>query len=229
MDAPCRRHELRKIRLGLWLLVALLAPQTPSRAGEVTVSDRRLVTDGKRLLLDLRLRGLFSARARNAIGAGLTTGLTHEIRLGLGRRRSIERLIAFEIRHDIWEGQYLVIRRSSRPDTVRTAGFETVERFCAALDSVDLAPLETLTPGESFELKFRTRLETISPEQARRTRKWLESGDDSEEEPGGVRVDFGDIIDFFFNIYRSQERTDWINLGHFTGRFSGRFVLEEVP
>lgn len=227
MSDTLRGCGLRKIRLVPWLLASLLA--APAGAGEVTVSDRRLVTDGRRLLLDLRLRGIFSVRARNAIAAGLTTGLTHEIRLGVARRRAVERQVAFEIRHDVWEDQYLVIRRPSRPDTVRTRDFETVERFCAVLDSVDLAPLEALTVGETFELKFRTRLETISPEQARRTRKWLESGDGSEGEGAGIRVDLGDIIDFFFNIYRSQEQTDWIHLGQFSWKYSGNLILEEVP
>lgn len=222
-----RRWALR-IEVGLFALALALGAVGAAGAGEVTVTDRRVFTDGKRLLLDLRLKDLFSDRARTAIEAGLTTGLAIELRLGVGRRRGVDREIAFEIRHDIWEGQYLVLKRAAPPDTLRTAAFDAVERFCANVDSVELAPLDALRPGEPLDLKFRTRLELVTPEQARRTRKWLEAGDDDSDDPSGVRIDFGDIIDFFFNIHKPEERSGWIDLGRFTGRFTGRFVLEEV-
>ena len=220
----------RALRTLLLALALALGTAKGAEANEVTVVSRRVVPDGKWLLLDLRLNDLFSPRTRNAVEAGLTTALTVELRLNTGRRRGVDREIGFEIRHDIWEGQYLVLKRASPPDTLRTPEFADVERFCAEMKGVELIPLQDLRPGERLNLKFRVRADTVSPEQARRTRKWLEPSDDpdAEDARGGLRVDFGDIIDFFFNIYKPQERSGWIDIGTYIPRSTGQLILEEV-
>lgn len=218
-------------RLALVALALTLGTWKGALAGEVTVAHRRVVPDGKWVLLDLRLKDLFSPRTRNAVEAGLTTVLAVDLRLDAGRRRVVEKEIGFEIYHDIWEGQYLVLKRASPPDTLRTSAFGDVERFCAEMNGVELISIQDLRPDERLGLKFRVRANTISPEQARRTRKWLEPSDDpgGEDSRGAIRIDFGDIIDFFFNIHKSQEKSGWIDLGAYTGRFTDRFILEEVP
>jgi hypothetical protein len=219
-----------RLRTPLIALILTLGMRQDAPANEVTVVNRRVVPDGKGLLLDLRLKDLFSPRTRNAIQAGLTTNLVVELRLSAGRRRAFEKEVGFEIRHDIWEGQYLVLKRASPPDTLRTSSFDAVERFCTHLRAVELAQIQDLRPGERLDLKFRVLANTVTPEQARRTRKWLEpSGEGDADDPrGGIRVDLGDIIDFFFNISKPQERSGWVDLGTFIPRFSGPFILEEV-
>ncbi|GEM_PF-6325890 len=218
------------LRTILIALVLTLGMRQDVPANEVTVVSRRIVPDGKGLLLDLRLKDLFSPRTRNAIQAGLTTGLVVELRLSAGRRRVFEKEVGFEVHHDIWEGQYLVLKRASPPDTLRTISFDAVERFCTQLHAVELASIQDLRPGERLNLKFRVLANTVTPEQARRTRKWLEpSGEgDADDSRGDIRVDLGDIIDFFFNISKSQERSGWVDLGTFIPRFAGPFILEEV-
>jgi len=218
------------LRTTLLVLALTLGMRQDAPASEVTVVSRRVVPDGEWLLLDLSLKDLFSPRARNAIQAGLTTGLVVELRLSAGRRPSFEKEVGFEIHHDIWEGQYLVLKRASPPDTLRTSSFNAVERFCTQLRAVELAPIQDLRPGERLNLKFRVLANTVTPEQARRTRKWLEpSGEGDADDPrGGIRVDLGDIIDFFFNISKPQERSGWVDLGTFIPRFAGPFILEEV-
>jgi hypothetical protein len=103
-----------------------------------------------------------------------------------------------------------------------------VERFCTEMKDVDLASTDLLRAGDQVDLKFRIRVNTVSPEQARRTRQWLEPSGEGEDSHGGIRVDFGDVIDFFFNIYKPQERSGWIDLGTYTPRFTGQLILEEV-
>lgn len=229
MGTPTRCRTLRT-RTALIALALTLGMRQDAMANEVAVVSRRIVPDGKWLLLDLRLKDLFSPRTRNAIEAGLTTGLVVELRLNAGRRRVFEKEIGFEIHHDIWEGRYLVLKRASPPDTLRTSAFHAVERFCTEINAVELVPLQDLRPDERLGLKFRVLANTVSPEQARRTRKWLEPSDDPDagDSPGGIRVDFGDLIDFFFNIYKPQERSGWVDLGTFIPRFTGPFILEEV-
>lgn len=218
------------LRTALAALLTTLGAAEGAVANEVTVVSRRVVPDGKGLLLDLRLKDLFSPHARNAIQAGLTTSLVVELRLSAGRRRTFEKEVGFEVHHDIWEGQYLVLKRASPPDTLRTSSFDAVERFCTHLRAVELASIQDLRPGEHLNLKFRVLANTVTPEQARRTRKWLEpSGEGDADAPrGGIRVDLGDIIDFFFNISKPQERSGWVDLGTFIPRFAGPFILEEV-
>ncbi|MSS73933.1 MAG: DUF4390 domain-containing protein [Candidatus Latescibacteria bacterium] len=219
-----------RTRTALIALALIWGMGNGAEANEVTVVNRRIVPDGKWLLLNLRLKDVFSPRTRNAIEAGLTTALVVEFRLNAGQRRVVEKEIGFEIRHDIWEGQYLVLKHASPPDTLRTSTFAVVERFCTEMDAVELAPTDLLRSGEQIDLKFRIRVNTVSPEQARRTRQWLEppGEGDAEDSRGGIRIDFGDVIDFFFNIYKPQERSGWIDLWTYTPRFTGQLILEEA-
>ena len=160
----------------------------------------------------------------------MTTTLSIQLRLEAQGRRTVQKEIGFLILHDIWEGQYLVLRGASPPDTLRTSDFRAVEGFCSRIQAVELMPIQSLRAGEQLGLKFRVRVNTATPEQARRTREWLEPYEDerAEDTSRGLRIDLGDVIDFFFNIYRPKEQTAWIDLGTFVGKFTGEFVLEEV-
>ncbi len=200
-------------------------------AGEISVTDRRIDVNEEVLLLDLRLKGLFSERTLNAIQAGMTTRLAIKIRLSPRGRPAFEKDLVFQIHHDIWEGQFLVLKRASPPDTLRTTALDTVQQFCTEIDRVELIPIEHILPDEPFGLKLRIGIDTSTPEQARRTRKWLAppQEDDEVDSPGGVRIDLGNVIDFFFNIYKPQEQSPWIDLGTYVGRVTDRMTLEELP
>ena len=200
-------------------------------AGEISVADRRIDVDQEVLLLDLRLKDLFSERTLNAIHAGMTTRLAIKIRLSPRGRPAFEKDLIFQIHHDIWEGQFLVLKRASLPDTLRTTALDTVRQFCTEIDRVELFPIEHIIPDEPFGLKLRIGVDTSTPEQARRTRKWLAPPQEGDEvnSPSGVRIDLGDVIDFFFNIYKPQEQSPWIDLGTYVGRVSDRMTVEELP
>ena len=76
------------------------------------------------LRLDATIDSLFSKRAIDAIESGMTTSIAVQFRLRTGRGDNLgQRNLLRRLEHDIWEGQYRLIRQSARPDTQITVSF----------------------------------------------------------------------------------------------------------
>lgn len=184
--------------LGLFFFVCLHSPA----AGQVTVLSRRLYLQADTLRLDVQLDSLFSRRALDAIASGMVTSILLEFRLDApGRGKLLEQILAVRLEHDIWEGQYRVIHHASGPDTLHTADFAEVQRFCSDLKGIVLGP----TPGvQAFSLRMRVGVNPISVEQEQRTRRWL------------TFLQKGSLLELFISLDRPLERTRWIDVGRFS-------------
>ena len=164
----------RRLRLLIWAgLLFLMCPALVAAARGPTVSARRLHLTGDTLRLDLAIDSLFSRRAMDAIESGMTTSVTVELRLEAeDGPRLFEQALQMGLEHDIWEGRYRVVRHASGTDVLQTTDFTAAERFCAELDSIGFGPIPFL-PGH-LVLKAKVTVSPISPEQQRRTRRWLD-------------------------------------------------------
>ncbi|MDP6777217.1 MAG: hypothetical protein QGI83_10675 [Candidatus Latescibacteria bacterium] len=187
------------IWLGLFLLSA--AP-TASWAGTATLAERRIYVRQDTLTLDIAFDSLFSQRVLDAIASGMTTSIVLEFQLmtSSGRKTGPK---SFHIRldHDIWEGEFRVHRHISVPETLLTADFEAADSLCSHLEGIALARVPTTS--EEIVLKVRANVDPISPEQERRTRKWLNL------------LEKGSFLELFISLNRPSERTPWLEAARF--------------
>ena len=134
-------------------------------AQTITVGKRQVYIQGDTLKLDVALDSLFSQRALDAIESGMTTSITLELRLGPEDNfKPLDQILHIRLDHDIWEGQYHVVRHASRPETLQTASFDTVRSFCSNLKGITLGPLPST--GKQFVLQARVGVNPISTRTA---------------------------------------------------------------
>ena len=153
------------------------------------------------LRLDATIDSLFSKRTIDAIESGMTTSIAVQFRLRTGRGDNLGQSgLLRRLEHDIWEGQYRLIRQSARPDTQITSHFEDIRRACSELQGIALAQLPF--PDEPITLQVRIDVNPISPEQRERTRQWLKI------------IEKGSFLEFFFTLDRSTS-PEWIDLFRF--------------
>jgi hypothetical protein len=188
-------------------LLFFVCPTLVDAARGPTVSAQRLHLTGDSLTLHIAIDSLFSRRSLDAIESGMTTSITVELRLEAeDGPRLFEQALRIGLEHDIWEGRYRVVRHASGTDVLQTSDFAVAERFCTELDSIGLSPIPAL-PGHLI-LKAKVTVSPISPEQQRRTRRWLDI------------LERGTILELFISLDRPSEQTRWIEIK--------RFSLEEL-
>ena len=157
---------------------------------------------GDTLTVDIRVDSLFSKRAQDAIASGMTTSIEYEFLLEPDGPIDATRLaIGIQLDHDIWEGQYRVIRNASQPDTLVTRGFVEATTFCTDLSGLRLGPLSD--EPVPLVLKVRVHVNPISPEQEARTRRWLNL------------LDRGSVLELFFSLGPRGEGVGWIEIARF--------------
>jgi hypothetical protein len=174
-----------------------------SASQNITIENGRVYALGDTLKLDVKFDSLFSQRALNAIESGMTTSIVLELRIETEPKSRLPvQTLRIRLDHDIWEGQYRVVRQASVPETLQTADFKTAESFCSDLKNITLG---SLPPGkEQVVLQARIGVNPISPEQQQRTRKWLNL------------LEKGSLLEFFIPLGRPSERTRWIEVDRFS-------------
>lgn len=201
----CKQGMREALRQGwiVWLGLFFFMMQPRSAPAQtITLGKRQVYIQADTLKLDVVLDSLFSQRALDAIESGMTTSITLELRLGPEDNfKPLDQILRIRLDHDIWEGQYHVVRHASMPDTLQTASFDTVRSFCSNLKDITLGPLSST--GKQFVLQARVGVNPISPEQQQRTRKWLNL------------LEKGSLLEFFIPLDRPSERTRWIEVGRF--------------
>ena len=197
--------------LGLSFLLALAGTASAQK-----VNIGSIYVQGDTLKLDATLDSLFSRRTLDAIESGMTTSIVIQFRLESdGTSRVLERTLALRLEHDIWEGHYRIVRYASTPDTLHTADFNAVVRYCTDLSNTALGTLPDSDPP--YVLLSQIEVNPISSEQQQRTRKWLNI------------LEEGSLLEFFISLDRPSERTRWIEIKRFHPNSLPRFGSEKRP
>ena len=183
------------------LTFCLLVSVQPLLAQHIPQDSLYIYVQSDTLRLDATINSLFSKRAIDAIETGMTTSIIVQFRLRTGRGDNLGlRSLLRRLEHDIWEGQYRLIRQSARPDTQITSHFEDIRRACSELQGITLTQFPL--PDEPITLQVRIDVNPISPEQRERTRQWLKI------------IEKGSYLEFFFTLDRSTS-PEWIDLFRF--------------
>lgn len=183
------------------LTVCLFASVQPALAQHIPQDSLYIFVQSDTLRLDATINSLFSKRTIDAIESGMTTSIAVQFRLRTGRGDNLgQSSLLRRLEHDIWEGQYRLIRQSARPDTQITSHFEDIRRACSELQGVTLVQLPL--PDEPITLQVRIDVNPISPEQRERTRQWLKI------------IEKGSFLEFFFSLDRSAS-PEWVDLFRF--------------
>ena len=187
----------------VWVGLFFFVSSSGASAQEIAIGETRFYRQEDILKLDIRLDSLFSHRAQDAIASGITTSVPLEFRLETERgSRILEKALEIRLDHDIWEGQYRVVRHTSVPETLRTADFKIAAQFCSHLKGIALGALPSGI--QQGVLRARVGVNPISPEQQQRTRKWLNL------------FEKGSLLELFISLDRPSERTRWIEAGSFS-------------
>ena len=175
------------------LMIALVHP------AQAQFSRERLevYVQSDTLRLDISIDSLFSKRAIDAIESGMTTSIAIHFRLTDRGNPLFTRSLIKRLEHDIWEGQYRLIKQVPQPDTLYATHFEDIQKACSELQGLALAvpPL----PDTPLTLQARIDINPISPEQQERTRRWLKV------------LKKGSLLEFFFSLERPTP-SNWIDL-----------------
>jgi len=186
-----------------WLcLLFFMSVPVHSQTERVVIDNHRLYTAGDSLNLAVELDSLFSRRALDAIESGMITSVVYEFRINRqNNSRFLDHSVLMRLEHDIWEGQYLVIRQSNTPDTLKTNQFSIAETYCSKISNISLGPL----PAQpvNLYLQMRIAVNPISLEQERRTRNWLNV------------LQEGSLLELFITLDRPADRTKWIEIERF--------------
>ncbi len=203
--------KLRHRRITLFSVFLLgFAANAPVEA-RPRVDTPLLYLMGDTLTVDVRVDSLFSTRTSDAIASGMTTSIRYEFLLKpAGSARAIRRLVNIRLDHDIWEGQYQIIRNVNEPDTLVTDSLAEATLFCSNLTGFQFALLADAPV--SYVLQIRTIVNPISPEQEVRTRKWLNL------------LERGSILELFFSLEPKID-DNWVEIA----RFRKQDLPTEVP
>ena len=197
-------EAVRSGRLVWWGLFFLCCLVGAARAN-VGVRSAHVYVRGDSLNVDISLDSLFSTRSVDAIETGMATTIALEFRVvpSGGRRPLSGKSCALRLDHDIWEGEYQVIRHAPPADTLKTVSFVEAIRFCAELDSLpvhSMKDLDRLPKDLPLMLQMRAAIDPVTPEQEARTKHWLNI------------LQRGSLLEFFISFESASETTPWLDL-----------------
>lgn len=179
------------------LVACVFATCSPALAQHIPPDSLYVYVRADTLRVDATVASLFSKRALDAIESGMTTSIAVQFRLRTGRGEQVgQRGLTMRLEHDIWEGQYRLIRPFARPDTLIASHFEAIRRACSQLRGIDLTALPL--PNVPLTLQVRIAVNPISPEQQARTRRWLKI------------LEKGSYLEFFYSL-DSPPSSEWLD------------------
>lgn len=171
-------------------------------AQQIAPSQVEVYVQSDTLKLDVGIDSIFTQNHIDAIESGMTASITIQLRLlGTRNTRLAEKNIHKQLEHDIWEGQYRLIRLHAPSDTLVSDSFENIRKLCTHVQGISLTgrPL----PNDLLTLQARVHVDPITPEQQERTRRWLKI------------LRKGSLLEFFFSFRKPNPPTPWVNLLQF--------------
>lgn len=186
-----------------------------SQAQQITPSQLEVYVQSDTLKLDVSIDSVFTQNHIDAIESGMTASITLQLRLlGAHNNRIAQIEINKQLDHDIWEGQYRLIRLTP-PDTIMSASFEDIRHICTHIQGVALTHLPL--PNDVLTLQARVHIDSITPEQQERTRRWLKI------------LRKGSLLEFFFSFGKPNPPTQWVNLLQFHPSALPHLLREDAP
>ena len=187
----------------MFLVIGLLVVSWRSANAQHVLTDRlQLYVQNDTLRIDVEIDSLFTQRAQDAIGSGMTASIAIQFRLVGVRNRPLSEVSHMaRLEHDIWEGEFRLIRLHGLRDTLTFTQLSEVARSCANLQNISLHALPL--PDRILTLQSRIQVDPISPEQEERTRRWLKI------------LRKGSLLEFFFSLEARQGQSRWIDLIQF--------------
>jgi hypothetical protein len=204
------------IRLVLWVIGLLGVIWLPVGAQQISPDHLQLYVQNDTLKIDVRIDSLFTQRALDAIESGMTASIAIQFRLmGAQNRQMADISHLARLEHDIWEGEYRLIRLHGIRDTLTFTELSSVSRTCSNLQNIPLISLPL--PDRILTLQGRVQVDPISPEQQELTRKWLKI------------LRKGSLLEFFFSFEDTDGQTRWIDLIQFHPNALPHLILEAQP
>ncbi len=159
------------ILYSLYLLAAfvLFAPEVCRAAGEARVMGFS-VSGMDSLKVSFSVRDAFTKEMEDALKSGLPIAFTFNVELDRVRSMWIdEELGAWEFRHvvryDTLKDEYVVSRDEANGNGdsgVRTKDFNEMKEIMSALTLARIAPQKAFEAGESYELRAKATLKTVT-------------------------------------------------------------------
>lgn len=153
------------------------------------------------LFVDVIVDSLFGRHAQDAIDSGMSTSITHQLRLSADGQPDVVRSVIIQLHNDIWENRYTLIW-SARGDTLSTQAFTEVERTVSTLSRLPIGVLDR--SERPYRLAIRSGIDLISPEQERRTRRWLNL------------LERGSVLELFFSLDPREQDVPWSEVARFS-------------
>jgi hypothetical protein len=196
-------HIYHYINLLIITFVSLMAGLvTLAGAKQIAPSQLEIYVQSDTLKVDVGIDSAFTQNHIDAIESGMTASITLQFRLlGARNNRLVQKEINKQLEHDIWEGQYRLIKVTVPPDTLVSSNFGDIRHACTQLQGLALTHLPL--PDEILTLQARVHIDPITPKQQERTRRWLKI------------LRKGSLLEFFFSFRKSNPPTPWITLRQF--------------
>jgi len=158
--------------IAIVLLVTLLAAEAPEslaqpRSATIAVRDARSVEMGDLVSAEVRLGGLFSVRAREALDRALPASLLVTVDVWRDRAGWFDQLVEsrsllYRIRYDAWGEDFDVGRGTE--EAQHLGSLDDVADSLSRPLRVPLMPQDRLTPGHRYYLVVTASLRPLTPE-----------------------------------------------------------------
>jgi uncharacterized protein DUF4390 len=167
--------------IAIVLLVTLLAAAAPEsltepRSTAIEVRDARTVAMGDVLSAEVRLGGLFSQHARQALDQALPASLMVTVDVWRDRAGWFDQLVEsrsllYRIRYDAWGEDFDVGRGTE--EAQHLGSLDDVADSLSRPLRVPLMPQDKLTPGHRYYLVVTASLRPLTPEGLREIEDFL--------------------------------------------------------
>jgi hypothetical protein len=199
----------------LLCLAASAAASTAAAAAEgPAVASVRPAVGGDLLVADFLLTGLFPPPIENTLRSGLPVVIDLVWELEPERGTAFGDLLRSEVRYDVWEDRYTLLRGAERRDF---AAFEAMRLAARRLQGQPLARIARLDGSASFRLSVHVAVSPISGEQRERMARWLSETVSDPQDPSAreLRLDLGGLIRNVFRGGRGGETAGAQRFGPF--------------
>lgn len=143
------------------IVATLICP--PVLASDARLENMIISNSDKDLLVHVNAEGAFTEEITEAVMSGVSTTFSYIITLHRIRPLWInEKISSVEVDHTIkynhLKKEFTVTRSWSDAPPVITTSFEEAQSLMTQIDKLNVAPLESLVKGESYQLKAKAML-----------------------------------------------------------------------
>jgi hypothetical protein len=150
---------------GIFVLMLLLAPLTPSLADNAHIRDLLVTNNASQLLVYARVTDCFTKGMEEAILAGVPTTFTFLLDLYQERPRWIDKkMLRRTVRHTIKYDnvkKIFYVSTDGEKEPASFQDFESAKRAMADLNGVTVAPLESIQKGGAYYVELKAKLDMV--------------------------------------------------------------------